>query len=176
MNQLQLTNKKKSEERDPTKFLDQKRKSYFHFGKTARKKQYDYPNKLKCVIELEERKKDKHNRFELNKDSNFMTKEIVSDDEMDIDLNTSELNNSYLNFITNERKETNINNYDFGRKPLMRLSDYYNDYLKIVLVGNKTDRVDHRVISTEDGKILASKLNIDFYETNSNFSMIAHIE
>jgi len=127
-----LSNKKKYEDRNPTRFLDQKRKSYFHFGKTTRKKQYEFPNRLKCEIELEERKKDKHNKFDLNKDSNFLTKEILSDDEMEVDLNNLELNRSYLNYLTNERKENSFNKYDFGRKPLNRLSDYYNDYLKIL--------------------------------------------
>ena len=48
------------------------------------------------------------------------------------------------------------------------LSGDSNNILPIVLIGNKSDLKEERVVSTEDGKELAKKLNMEkhFYETS----------
>ena len=43
----------------------------------------------------------------------------------------------------------------------------YNDNIIGVLVGNKTDLEDNRAITIDQGKELAKKLNLSFYECNS---------
>jgi len=125
--------------RDPYRFLAQKRKSYFQFGKTDRKKQYKYSNKIVCKLELEVKSKDLHSRYDLNKDSNFLTKEILSDDEKP--LNIEDHTKQYYDFITNENKD--YLNYDFGKKPLKKLEDYYNNFFKLTKDLEKNYKGNH---------------------------------
>lgn len=44
---------------------------------------------------------------------------------------------------------------------------YSTDNSQIILVGNKCDMKDERVISTERGKELADQLGVHFFETSA---------
>lgn len=65
--------------------------------------------------------------------------------------------------------------YDVTRKTSFdHLDRWFNDLYKncggdipIILVGNKTDLIDERVISTEQGKQYARQKDVTFYETSA---------
>lgn len=45
--------------------------------------------------------------------------------------------------------------------------DFYNYNVHKILVGNKNDMKDNRVVSYDEGKNLANSLNIEFFETSA---------
>ena len=50
---------------------------------------------------------------------------------------------------------------------MKNIDDYAPEYVVRILVGNKSDLHHRIVISTEDGKKLATKYRIDFFETSA---------
>ena len=49
----------------------------------------------------------------------------------------------------------------------IQIINEYNSTLPIILVGNKTDKIDERIITTEEGKQLADEYKMDFIESSS---------
>jgi len=67
--------------------------------------------------------------------------------------------------VTNEQTFKNI---DFWLK---EVDKYASQSVYKILIGNKCDRMDARVISVEDGKLLAERLNMQFVETSAKESI-----
>ena len=49
----------------------------------------------------------------------------------------------------------------------IQIINEYNSTLPIILVGNKTDKIDERIITTEEGKQLADEYKMDFIESSA---------
>ena len=49
----------------------------------------------------------------------------------------------------------------------IKIINEYNSTLPIILVGNKTDKIDERIITTEEGKQLADEYKMDFIESSA---------
>ena len=131
-------------------FIKKKRRSYFHFSSTMRKKKYKYPNEIDCQIKIKTTKFESNNRG-----INFLIKEIKSDDEEErvcskLDLHRNKI---YYDFLTNR----NINKYDFGKKPLQSLNILLNRYSKMLkekeflkISGLKMEKIDERLRKLKD--------------------------
>ena len=62
---------------------------------------------------------------------------------------------------------TDIKTFNSVANWIEQIKEIANDNVKSILIGNKSDLENSRVISTEEGKELAKKYNIDFYETSA---------
>jgi len=62
-------------------------------------------------------------------------------------------------------KEKLINQLIFSR--VTQIKTYSWDNAQVILVGNKCDMEDERVISFERGKQLADQLGVEFFETSA---------
>ena len=67
--------------------------------------------------------------------------------------------------VISERSFTNIDRW------LQELRTHSNPDVKIILIGNKIDLIEQRVISKEQGELLAKKNNIQKLISNSLFSI-----
>ncbi|KAG5365536.1 Ras-like GTP-binding protein RYL1 [Yarrowia sp. C11] len=63
--------------------------------------------------------------------------------------------------VTDEKSFNNIENW------YQNVQSYANEGVELILVGNKCDLEDKRVISTEQGQALADKFGIPFLEASS---------
>jgi GTPase SAR1 family protein len=74
--------------------------------------------------------------------------------------------------ITNEESFNSVQDW------LTQIKTYSWDNAQIILVGNKSDMEDERVISFERGKQLAEHLKVQFFETsakeNTNVKVILY--
>jgi len=52
-----------------------------------------------------------------------------------------------------------------------QITTYSSDNAQVILVGNKADMAEERVVSYERGQALAKQLGIPFYETSAKSSM-----
>lgn len=62
---------------------------------------------------------------------------------------------------------TDKDSFDHVTHWIKDLNNHTNDNVSKILVGNKSDLVDERVIKFEDGKVLAESYNINFFETSA---------
>jgi len=67
--------------------------------------------------------------------------------------------------VTNEQS---FNNIDFWLK---EVDKYASPTVYKILIGNKCDRIEERVVSYEDGKNVAERLNMQFMETSAKDSI-----
>ncbi|XP_076180174.1 RAS oncogene family member Rab3 isoform X2 [Ptiloglossa arizonensis] len=74
--------------------------------------------------------------------------------------------------ITNEESFNSVQDW------IMQIKNYSTDSAQLILVGNKCDMEDERVISTERGKQLADQLGVQFFETSAkeNYNIKAVFE
>lgn len=63
--------------------------------------------------------------------------------------------------ITNEESFKSVEDW------LTQINTYSSDDAQVILVGNKCDMEDERVISFERGKALGDQLKVQFYETSA---------
>jgi len=57
--------------------------------------------------------------------------------------------------------------YNFIFSRITQIKTYSWDNAQVILVGNKCDMEDERVISFERGKQLADQLGVEFFETSA---------
>lgn len=62
---------------------------------------------------------------------------------------------------------TNQSSFDNIRKWISDIHSYAENNVNIVLIGNKCDLTDKKVIDTEKGKELAKEYNIQFFECSA---------
>ncbi|XP_076235625.1 RAS oncogene family member Rab3 isoform X2 [Calliopsis andreniformis] len=62
---------------------------------------------------------------------------------------------------------TNEESFNAVQDWVTQIKNYSNDNSQVILVGNKCDMKDERVISTERGKALADQLGVPFFETSA---------
>ena len=62
---------------------------------------------------------------------------------------------------------TDIKTFNSVANWIEQIKEIANDNVKSILIGNKSDLENSRVISTEEGRELAKKYNIEFYETSA---------
>lgn len=62
---------------------------------------------------------------------------------------------------------TNEESFNSVRDWVTQIKTYSWDNAQVVLVGNKCDRTEDRIISTERGRQLAHQLGLHFYETSA---------
>lgn len=62
---------------------------------------------------------------------------------------------------------TNEESFNAVQDWITQIHHYSTDNSQIILVGNKCDMKDERVISTERGKELADQLGVHFFETSA---------
>lgn len=55
----------------------------------------------------------------------------------------------------------------FLRSRVTQIKTYSWDNAQVILVGNKCDMEEERVVSTERGMQLAEQLGVEFYETSA---------
>lgn len=63
--------------------------------------------------------------------------------------------------ITNEESFNSVQDW------VTQIKTYSCDNAQVILVGNKCDMEDERVITTERGKQLADQLGVQFFETSA---------
>jgi Ras-related protein Rab-8A len=62
---------------------------------------------------------------------------------------------------------TDRNSFDQVDSWYQNVEEYARDKVSIVLIGNKCDLTDKRVITTDEGRRLAKRLGVNFFETSA---------
>merc|ERR1740123_2168275 len=63
--------------------------------------------------------------------------------------------------VTNEQSFLNVRNW------FRLIQQHASDIVLTMLIGNKCDQTDNRVITRERGQLLADEYNVKFYETSA---------
>lgn len=72
-----------------------------------------------------------------------------------------------LKTVSSKQNWVNLLTKGLSNSRVTQIKTYSWDNAQVILVGNKCDMEDDRVISFERGKQLAEQLGVEFYETSA---------
>lgn len=70
-------------------------------------------------------------------------------------------------WVSSTQNWVNLHSKGMSNSRVTQIKTYSWDNAQVILVGNKCDMEDDRVISFERGKQLAEQLGVEFYETSA---------